>query len=218
MNNGRDNLNACYNCGTLNVTGVKWCANCYAVQYYNCPYCQSWVDNSFSNCPACGNKLRWPSEGYHAEYAFSPNKSTSSAVVVLLLCIAVLSIVAVNFITNNSNPVDAVSHTPVATVSNNLPTSELKTATQPVIEVLSPAAETPSMTETDPSASYTGSDANPAEESISYEIINNMPVIPTSVTTTQNYVPTSSSYLQMMYPNWGHCSGGSCSGYSQCGQ
>jgi len=212
MSGDRDKYTACYNCGTLNATGVKWCVNCYAAQYYNCPYCQSWVDNSFPNCPGCGKKLRWPSEGYYTEYAFSPNKSTSSAVVVLLLCIAVLSIVAVNLITNNSNPVDAVARTPDVTVSNNPPASELKPAAQPLIEVLNSVTPTPSVAQTDPSTSYADTEIDTAEALLSYEIIN------ATATTTGTYVPHPSSYLKTIAPNWGRCSGGSCSGYYQYGQ
>jgi len=176
------------------------------------------VDNSFPNCPGCGKKLRWPSEGYYAEYAFSPNKSTSSAVVVLLLSIAVLSIIAVNLITNNSNPVDAVSRTPDVAISNDLPASELKTAAQPLIEVLNPVTATPSITQAGPSTSYYDRDEDSTETSTAYEIINATATIPASTTTTGAYVPQGSSYLKMMYPNWGRCSGGSCSGYYQYGQ
>jgi len=222
MNSGRDKYIACYNCGALNVTGVKWCGNCYAAQYYNCPYCQSWVDNSFPNCPGCGKKLRWPSEGYYTEYAFSPDKSTSSAVVVLLLSIAVLSLVAVNLIANNSNPVDAISHTPAVTASNNLPASELKMAAQPVIEVLNPVTATPSMTQTGPSSSYadsyTDADTNPADETISYDTIIVYPVTTTSTTATGTVAPKASSYLDTAFPTWGHCSGGSCRSYYQYSQ
>jgi len=225
MNGNSDKYMACYNCGTLNVTGVKFCSYCYAAQYYNCPVCQSWVDNSFSNCPCCGSKLRWPSESYHTEYAFSPNKSTSSAVVFLLLSIAVMSIVAVNLITNNSNPVDAVSHTPAVAISNNAPSNELKVATQPSIEVLNPVTQTPAVTQSVSPASDPGFDEDYTQPSISYEIPNNMSyeiinnkrvMLNSTVTdTTGTSVPGSKSYLETAYPNWGHCSGGSCSGYVQ---
>ena len=215
MNSSRGNLTSCFNCGSPNVTGVRSCRNCHAPYYYNCPHCHSWVDNSFSNCPNCRKKLNWPSGGYHTEYAFSPDKSTSSAVVVLLLSSVLLSIVAINLMANNSNPVNAVSHTASIAESSNLPANELKVATQPDIQDSYQITTTPAMTQIAPSTSYTDADVNSAEGSISYETEFILPVAPTSTTTTGTYIPKSSSYLDTLYPNWGHCSGGSCRSYNQ---
>jgi len=209
MNRSRDNLIACYNCGTPNVTGVRSCANCHAAYYYNCPYCHAWVDISVSNCASCGNKLNWPKEAYYAEYIYSPVKS-SPAAILLLMSIIVLLIVAVNLIMNYTNSVDAGSHTPLIAASNSMPADELKTAAQPEIQVSSPAPTAPSMIQRDTSDSYAEAYVDTAEGSSAYEI--------TDSTTTGAYVPKPSSYLKMMYPNWGHCSGGSCSGYYQYGQ
>jgi len=216
----RNHLNACYNCGTLNVTGVKSCGNCYAVQYYNCPYCQAWVDNSFANCPCCGKNLNWPRESYGPEYAFSQNKSTSSAVVVLLLSIAVLSIVAFTLITNHSNAADAVTNPPDVAASNNLPAEEMKVAAQPYIQ--DPATEPPEMTQTDPVASdaaaATDTYTDTTGASSSYLVPDTPQYTPVNAAATGTYTPQPSSYLKTIYPNWGHCSGGSCSGYYQYGQ
>jgi len=209
MNRSRDNRIACYNCGTPSVTGVRSCANCHAAYYYNCPHCHAWVDISVSNCASCGNKLNWPKEAYYAENIYSPEKS-SPAAILLLMSIIVLSIVAVNLIMNYTNSVDAGSHTPVVAASNSIPADELKTAAQPEIQVSSPAPAAPSMTQSDTSDSYAETYVDTAEGSTAYEI--------TDSTTAGAYVPKPSSYLKMMYPNWGHCSGGSCSGYYQYGQ
>jgi hypothetical protein len=210
MNGSRDRLLGCFNCGTLNVTGVRSCVNCHAPYYYNCPNCHSWVDNSVSNCPGCAKKLNWPKEVYYTEDTYSPEKSTSSAAIILLLSTVLLSIVAINLITNNSNPVDAVSHTTNAAASYDLPANELKMAAQPQIQVYSPIAATPSTAQTYPSTSCADVETNSAEGSISYETLMINPVTPASITTTDTYVPKSSSYLDTLYPNWGHCSGGSC--------
>ena len=78
-----------------------------------------------------------------------PRQSTSSAAILLLLSIVVLSIVAINLITNNSNPVDAVSHTRDVAITNSLPANELKTAAQPQIQAYSPVTATPSTAQTD---------------------------------------------------------------------
>ena len=218
MKVNRNNLNACYNCGTLNVTGVKSCCNCYAVQYYNCPYCQAWVDNSFANCPCCGKKLNWPRESYGPEYAFSPNKSTSSAVVVLLLSVALLSIVAFSLINNKSNAFDAVTQTPDVAISNNTPAEEMKVAAQPAVQ--EPVAEPPATAQPDPALSEDDVDiiVDNAGTSGAYLVPDTPQYTPVNAAATGTYTPRTSSYLKTIYPNWGRCSGGSCSGYYQCSQ
>jgi len=210
MNVSRDKLLGCFNCGTLNVTGVRSCVNCHAPFYYNCPHCHSWVDNSFSNCPTCAKKLNWPKEVYYAEDTYSPSQSTSSAVILLLLSTVLLSIVAINLITNNSNPVDAVSHTGDSTITNNVPSSEIKTAAQPQIQAYSPVTAPSSTAQTGSTATYADAEVNYAEVSNSYGTAEIIPLTPASTTSTGTSVPKSSSYLDTLYPNWGHCSGGSC--------
>jgi len=74
------------------------------------------------------------------------------------------------------------------------------------------------MTQTGSSVSYPGSDVAYTGASVSYETIDIITTISASASGTGTYVPKPSSYLKMMYPNWGHCSGGSCSGYYQYGQ
>jgi len=214
MSGNRDNYITCYNCGAPNIAGVRACTNCNAPQYYNCPYCNAWVDNSFSNCPNCGDKLKWPSDNY-TEYAFSQNKSTSSAVVVLLLSVVLLSIVAVNLMINNSNPVDAIARTPAAATPNNTPLNELKVTAQPEIQYPPSITASPSMTQSDYPSSYTEPDVHVVEATTWYQSTTVDPVTPAAIPTTDTYVPKRSSYLETMYPNWGRCSGGSCRGYYQ---
>jgi hypothetical protein len=214
MNGSRDGLLGCLNCGTPNVTGVRSCVNCHAPYYYNCPYCNTWVDNSFSNCPGCGDKLNWPQEAYYEEHIDSPGRSATAAIL-LLMSIIVLSIVAIHLITNNTNPVNAVSHTNSVATINNLPANELKMTAQPEIQVYSPVTAVPTATQIDSSTSYADIETNSAEGSISYETLMINPVTPAATNTTDTYVPKSSSYLDNLYPNWGHCSGGSCSSYYQ---
>jgi hypothetical protein len=214
MKVNRNHLNACYNCGALNVTGVRACGNCYAVQYYNCPYCQAWVDNSFARCPNCGNKLNWPRESYGPEYAFSQNRSTSTAVVALLLTVAVLSIVAFNLITNHTNT-NAVTNAPDVALSGGQPAGEMKVSAQPAVQ--EPAYEPPAIIQTDPSIS--DADIQTEEENTgaasSYFVPDTPQNTPVNATATGTHTPKPSTYLKMMYPNWGRCTGGSCSGYYQ---
>jgi hypothetical protein len=210
MNGGRGNVTSCYNCGTLNVTGVRSCVNCHAPYYYNCPHCHSWVDNSFSNCPSCSKKLNWPKAVYYTEDTCSPSPSTSSAAIILLLSTVLLSIVAINLIASSSNPVDAVSHTSDVTITNSVPANELKTAAQPQIKAYSPVSATPSTTQTGSTATYADADVNYTEGSDSYQTVEIIPLTPASITTTDTNSPKSCSYLETLYPNWGHCSGGSC--------
>jgi hypothetical protein len=218
MRVNRNNLNTCYNCGALNVTGVKVCGNCYAVQYYNCPYCQAWVDNAFARCPNCGKKLNWPKESYGPEYAFSQNRSTSTAVVVLLLTVAVLSIVAFNLITNHTNT-DAGTNTPEVALSSGRPAGEMKVAAQPAVQ--ESVTEPPATPQSEPAVSNTGTDTSLDNTGTSgaYLVPDTPQYPPVNATSTGTYTPKpASSYLKMMYPNWGRCSGGSCSGYYQYGQ
>jgi hypothetical protein len=205
MKGGTGQFTTCFNCGTVNVTGVRSCINCGAPYYYNCPHCQTWVDNTFSDCPACQKKLNWPKEVYYEADIYGEGKSVSHAAVLLLLGIVLLSIVAINLITNNSNPVDAVSHSPGVSAPDTLPANVLKDATQPEIKATSLVAETPSMAQTNSCTYYpdTGVDYY-------YDTTTIYPVTPESKATADSYVPSSSSYLDSIYPNWGHCSGGSC--------
>ena len=215
MHSDRDNHIACLNCGTLNVTGVRSCRNCNAAYYYNCPFCHSWVDNTIANCLNCGKKLKWPMVTYHAENTYIPGKSTSPAAFVLILSSVLLSIVALNLMANTSNPADAVSHTAAITARGNIPANELKVTSQPEIQgpytinATSPTAETNSYT------AYDYTDINSAEGSFSYEATVATPVAPASNTGTSTSMPKSSSYMDTIYPNWGHCSGGSCRNYYQ---
>ncbi len=214
MKVNRNHLNACYNCGALNVTGVRTCGNCYAVQYYNCPYCQAWVDNSFHRCPNCGNKLNWPRESYGPEYAFSQNRSTSTAAAVLLLTVAALSIVVFNLITNHTNT-SAVPNTSDIALSGGQPVGEMKASGQPAVQ--EPASEHPAIAQTtaDVSEVDSGSEADNAGTANSYFVPDTTQYTPVNATATGTYTPKTSSYLKMMYPNWGRCTGGSCSGYYQ---
>jgi hypothetical protein len=210
MNGSRDNVTSCFNCGTLNVTGVRSCINCHAPYYYNCPYCHSWVDSSFSNCPSCAQKLNWPKEVYYTGDTSSLSQSTSSAVIILLVSIVLLSIVAINLISSNSNPVDAVSHTSDVAITSSLPANEMKTATQPQIKVYTPIIAAPSATQADSSTTYTDADVNYTDSYNSYQTSDVIPLYPASTAGEDTYVPKRCSYLDTLYPNWGRCSGGSC--------
>jgi hypothetical protein len=210
MNSSRDKLLGCFHCGTLNVTGVRSCVNCHAPFYYNCPHCHSWVDNSFSSCPTCAKKLNWPKEVYYTEDTCSPSPSTSSAAIILLLSTVLLSIVAINLIANNSNPVDAISHAGDTAITNNLQANELRTATQPQIQAYSPVTAPSSTAQTGSTATYSDADVNYDEGSSSYQTVEIIPLTQAPNTTTDTNSPKSCSYLDTLYPNWGHCSGGSC--------
>ena len=215
MNGSRGNLISCSNCGSPNVMGVRWCRNCHAILYYNCPYCYAWVDNTISNCSNCGNKLNWPKEVYYIENTYNPDKSTSPAVPLLLLSCVLLFLFAFNFMANNSYSANAVSQPPGVAASDNLPTNELKVVNQPQIQDSYPISSNPSNTQITSSSSYPASVLSSAQEPISYDTTIIIPVIPSSSTTTGTYVPKSSSYLNTVFPTWGHCSGGSCRGYYQ---
>ncbi len=209
------NLISCFNCGTLNVIGAGSCRNCRAVQYYNCPYCHAGVNTTLTNCSNCGHKLNWPREVYYAENTYNPVKSTSPAVILLLMGSVLLFFIAINLIANSSNPANAVSHTTGVAGSSNLPANQTKVATQPNVYDPYPITTAPSMTQIPSSPSYPDAVLNSAQVPISYDATIIFPVTPSSPAAGSTYVPNRSSYLDTIYPKWGRCSGGSCRGYNQ---
>jgi len=126
-----------------------------------------------------------------------------------------LSIVALNLVANNSNPADAVSHTAGVAAEGNIPPNELKVTAQPEIRGPYTITATSPTAETDSYTAYEYTDINSTEGPISYEATVATPVTPDPVTETSTSSPKSSPYLDTIYPNWGHCSGGSCRNYYQ---
>ncbi len=204
MKNSWDDLFSCYNCGAPNVTGERSCRNCRAPLYYNCRYCGVWVDNTFSNCPNCRNELNWPEAGAFKENAYSTKESASPAVLLLVLSIVLLLITTISLTLNNSNPAKAVSNNSVTTTSQALSTDKVQAVNSSPVHYTYPNTST----------------ANPVPASTSsatqnftqYETTIIIPMTSPSANGAVSSSPTRSSYLDSVYPGWGRCSGGRCSG------
>jgi hypothetical protein len=189
----------CYTCGGHNAAGQGYCSWCGNRFYYNCPQCGTWVDNNYANCPNCRRELGW---GRHAT---QPKESSKSAALVTLLATVLLFAVAFILIENNAGPARQAyssGSTPVAASSAG-PT-QVTLSPQIPGSYQSAPAQIPNLPLNSPDI------ANPATDTAITEI--SFPTISTTSSRTSNsqYVPVSSSYLQQLWPGWGHCSGGSC--------
>ncbi len=204
MKSSWGDLFSCYNCGTLNVTGERSCRNCRASLYYNCPYCGAWVDNTISNCPNCRNKLNWPDAGAFTENAYSTHESASPAVILLVLSIVLLLITTFSLTLNNSNSATASSNTGVTTTSPALSTDKTQAANTSPIQYTYPNTST-----ANPAPAVISS---PAQDLTQYETTIIIPMTSPSATGAVSNAPTRSAYLESVYPGWGRCSGGRCSG------
>jgi len=209
MKSGWSSFFPCSNCGSQNVTGAGYCGNCGIKLYYNCPDCQGWVDVTFSNCLNCRVKLDWP-----AGNAFR-DKSSSPAVLLLMLGIVMLVTGSIYLIVNNSGSADAVSHKSVSAAapspaSNPWPSSTVWPSF--ISEQNNSAAISNANT-----ADYPGYDSTSAfnRDMPSYDVVFTIPAATPQVTDSSVNSPPGRSYLDTVYPTWGHCSGGRCRSITQ---
>ena len=189
----------CANCGSQNVTGAGYCGNCGLNLYYNCPDCQGWVDVTFSNCPNCRVKLDWASGNTFRD------KPSSPALMLLMLGIVMLITGSVYLIVNNSGSAAAST-----TASNPWPSLS---ALQSFISYQNNSAAI-SNTNT---ADYPGYDSTSAatRDNASYDVVLTIPAATPPVTNSSVNSPPGRSYLDTVYPTWGHCSGGRCRSITQ---
>jgi hypothetical protein len=207
MKSGWSSFFPCSNCGSQNVTGAGYCGNCGVNLHYNCPECQGWVDATSSNCPNCRVKLDWPAGDFRAK--------PPSAVMLLLLGIVLLAIGGVYLIANNSDSANAVSHKTVNATSStpaSNPWPEINAA-QPLIPY---QYNPPSIDNTD-TADYPGySPASASNRDTAFhDPVIIIPANTPPVTETGMNSPQGRSYLDTVYPTWGHCSGGRCRSITQ---
>jgi hypothetical protein len=209
MKSGWSSFFPCSHCGSQNVTGAGYCGNCGIKLYYNCPDCQGWVDVTFSNCPNCRLKLDWP-----AANAFR-DSSSAPAVLLLMLGIVMLATGSIYLIVNNSGSVDAVSSKPGSAMAPTTSSNWLPAINTPQSF---PAYQynSTSIDNTGP-ADYSSYDLSPAstQDTPSSEMVLTIPATPPQFTDTGIYNPPGRSYLDTVYPTWGHCVGGRCSGNIQ---
>jgi len=209
MKSGWSSFFPCSNCGSRNVTGAGYCGNCGINLYYNCPDCQGWVDVTFSNCPNCRVKLDWP-----AGHAFR-DKPSLPAVMLLLLGIVLLATGSVYLIANNSGSANAVSNK-----SGSATASSSASHTWPAINAIQSFLSYPNNSAAISNANtadYSGYDSTSAAtlDNASYEVVLTIPSAAPQVTDSSVNSPSGRSYLDTVYPTWGHCSGGRCRSITQ---
>lgn len=209
MKSGWSSFFPCSNCGSQNVTGARYCGSCGLNLYYNCPDCQGWVDVTFSNCPICRVKLDWPKGSALGD------KPSSPAVMLMMLGIVMLVTGSVYLIVNSSGSANAVSNKSASAAISISPSNFLKTIDTAQYNI--PDQNTSTLTERANSAGYFYNNITleSGQDSTSYEAVMTIPISTPPVTDTSINSPPGRSYLDTLYPTWGHCSGGRCRNYTQ---
>ena len=209
MKSGWSSIFPCSCCGSPNVTGAGYCGNCGVKLYYNCPDCQGWVDTSFSNCPNCRVKLDWP-----ANNAFR-DKASTPAVLLLLLGIVMLATGSIYLVVNNSGSANAISNKSAGAAASS-PVSNALPAIS-TLQSLLPYQNTPAPVNNTDTSGYPGYDSTSAasQDDASYDVVFTIPASTPAVTGTSTTSTAGRSYLDTVYPTWGHCSGGRCRSITQ---
>jgi hypothetical protein len=213
----------CYSCGAQNVVGVPACSNCHAGFHYTCPHCNTWVNGAFITCPTCLIPLNWPAQKFYTQEtlyaqgqtryseANKPQKRGVLSTILLVLFAGAVLIIGFDLITNSSNSSASSVHSTsdAANASNAPQTHSTTSATQtPVSAItLSPAPNTTptpaSATSITSAAPLVSQDGLIVEFSIPESVVN-------SSTSSGSSSTSTSSYLQQLWPSWGHCNKGSC--------
>lgn len=202
MKSGWSYVFPCSNCGAQNVTGARYCGNCGLNLYYNCPDCQAWVDVTFSHCPNCNVKLDWPNG--------APVRASSPAVMLLLLGIAMLVTGGLYLMVNSSGPANAVAGKSVGAAASTSPSNTLPAINAP--QSLPAQQKGSNIIDAPDPAGYSWYDEPSSynEDPGAYEVVLTIPAATTQVTDTSVSNTPGRSYLETVYPTWGHCVGGSC--------
>jgi len=209
MKSGWSSFFPCTDCGSQNGTGAGFCGSCGVKLYYNCPDCQGWVDVAFSNCPNCRVKLDWPTSN-----AFR-DQSSAPAVLLLILSIVMLATGSIYLIVNNSGSANAVSNKTVSATAST-PASNTWPAINTVQPFLSYQNSSPSIdnAHTTDYPGYSPASAS-TPHNADYEVVLTIPATAAPSTDSSINSPQGRSYLDTVYPTWGHCSGGRCRGITQ---
>jgi hypothetical protein len=207
MNSNRGDYLYCCNCGALNVLGERSCACCRMPLYYNCPDCAAFVDNTFPVCPNCGRGLTWPAAGTYYAGQYSTGKPSATAALILITCIILLVVTAFGLAINGSNSVTAVSN-PFVITSSKAPVADTPQVQTSVSGA--PVSSTPA-----PRYSYTAPGVTAGQSTSAGEIEITMPSTSASTASGTSSAGSRSSYMESVYPGWGHCSGGRCGGMTQ---
>ena len=164
---------------------------------------------TFSNCPNCRVKLDWPASNVFRD------KPSSPAIMLLLLGIIMLATGSIYLIVNNSGSANAISNKSVGAAASS-PASDTWPAVKAMQSFLSYQNNSASINNTNTAdyADYDSPSAS-ARDSASYDVVLTIPAATTPVTDTSVDSTTGRSYLDIVYPTWGHCSGGRCRAITQ---
>ena len=209
MKSGWSSFFPCSHCGSQNVTGAGYCGNCGVKLYYNCPDCRGWVDMTFSNCPNCRVKLDWPASNVFRD------KPSSPAVLLLLLGIVMLATGSIYLAVNNSASANAISNKSVGAAASSLASNEWPAIN--TLQSLISYQNNPAPANKTDASDYQGNDSTSASapDSASYDVVLTVPANTPPVTGSITDSPPGRSYLDTIYPTWGHCSGGRCRAITQ---
>lgn len=221
----------CHRCGAYNLVGSASCGNCRQQLYYSCPSCGTWVDNRYAYCPNCYRRLYWPgsTDCRYGQTRHMPIHSNAEgkktgpwpAIVISLFIIGLIALIFTNPGSSSATKIDTTNAI-LQTVSTGIAIPD----SQPKITVSSPNGQaSPSL---DPSQIEASSESSPAYlptgvtlttssgEIIEIQMTDDASNSSNGVyTDSTGYTPKRSAYAQQIWPNWGHCSKGSCQGYTQ---
>jgi hypothetical protein len=156
--------------------------------------------------------MNWPTAEYTQRTYIGtnyqpPTKSGGGVAVLAISCLAVFA-VAFALISNNSVSAKPIDISPASSQQQTLSKTysvDKVSESQPSISVISATPDT-----SKPPAAFNAVtneisviDVNPSNE-------GNLTEAETSFNVTNSYTPTRSTYLEALWPGWGHCSGGSC--------
>jgi len=153
-------------------------------------------------------KLDWPAGNSFRD------KPSSPAVMLLLLGIVMLATGSIYVIVNNSGSANAVSNKTVSATAS-APASNTWPAINAWQSLISHQNNSAAISNAN-IADYPSYGSTPAStrDNAYYDVVLTIPATP-PVTDTGMNSPPGRSYLDTVYPTWGHCSGGRCRSITQ---
>lgn len=199
----------CYKCGFSNAVGSLSCINCNESFYTICPHCNNWVGKYLSYCPVCLRAIYPPLNNSLFQIKYPGNsrsgKKRSIGIISAVLVVCAVLIVGLDLALNRPVPSLPTNGEYETSASQN---AAGHFSGQPIsAHTLSPVPDTtptPISNVADSSISVAGQDIE-----VEYNLPEDSIDAGSDSGSGTKYVDT---YLQENFPNWGHCSGGSCRG------
>lgn len=211
----------CNRCGAHNIIGAASCSHCGQQLFYNCPHCGTWVDNRYPHCPQCHRALNWPGSG-EADYSYGqtwyvPQETKKrNSLPAILVSLIIIGAIVLAFVTqSNSSTANQDTIATLQTMSTGV--SPSGNQGQITVSSAGPTTSSSQSTEADGS-SYLPVGVTLTTTGGETIEIDMTPSVDTSGGTGAATTTTTikrSAYLEQIYPNWGHCTKGSCQSYTQ---